>query len=83
MKWYVLQLRVNLLKCSEELDFFINFLPYSFRLIGPQTKQRYIHSWSVKIGLKKQFHEPLSSFSISGLIKFRFLTKQPHILKVS
>ncbi len=33
-----------------ELDFFI-FLPYSFRLIGPQTKQGYIHPWSVKIGL--------------------------------
>jgi hypothetical protein len=26
---------------------------YSFRLIGPQTKQGYIHRWSVKIGFKK------------------------------
>ncbi len=34
-----------------ELDFFQIVLPYSFRLIGPQTKQGYIHPWSVKIGL--------------------------------
>jgi hypothetical protein len=35
---------VNLLKCSEDPRgktwFFINFLPYSFRLIGSQTKKR-------------------------------------------
>jgi hypothetical protein len=34
-----------------ELDFSKNFLPYSFRLIRPLTKQGYIHPWSVKIGL--------------------------------
>jgi hypothetical protein len=37
-----------------EPDFFQIVLPYSFRLIGPQTKQGYIHPWSVKIGLKEQ-----------------------------
>jgi hypothetical protein len=57
MKWYVLQLCVNLLKCSEDprggrTCFFLQiFLPYSFRLIGPQTKQGYIHPLSVKVGL--------------------------------
>ncbi len=38
-----------------ELDFFSNFLPYSFRLIGAQTKQSQIHPWWVKIGLKLTF----------------------------
>jgi hypothetical protein len=28
-----------------ELDFFQIFLPYSFRLIGAQTKQSQIHPW--------------------------------------
>jgi hypothetical protein len=50
MKWYVLQLCVK--THGVELDFFLIFLPYSFRLIGPQTRQGYIHPWSVKIGLR-------------------------------
>jgi hypothetical protein len=36
-----------------ELEFFQIFLPYSFRLIGSQTKQGNMHPWSVKTGLKK------------------------------
>ena len=32
-------------------DFFEIFLPYSFRLIGPQTKQVNMHPCSAKIGL--------------------------------
>ncbi len=36
-----------------ELDFFQIFLPYSFRLIGPQTKHSQIQPWWVKIGLKE------------------------------
>ncbi len=72
MKWYVLQLCVNLLKCSEDPRgrtlFFQIFLPYSFRLIGPQTKQGYIHPWSVKIGL------------ISNLVK-KLETYLPHKVK--
>ncbi len=56
MKWYILHLCMNLLNVQKshvvELDFFQLFLLYSFRLIGPQTKQGYIHPWSVKIGLK-------------------------------
>ncbi len=35
-----------------ELDFFQIFLPYSFRLIGPQTKHSQIQPWWVKIELK-------------------------------
>jgi hypothetical protein len=35
-----------------ELDFFEIFLPYSFRLIGPQTKQGNMHPCSAKIGLR-------------------------------
>ena len=46
---------MNLLKCSEDPRgrtwFFQIFLPYSFRLIGAQTKQSLIHPWWVKIGL--------------------------------
>ncbi len=34
-----------------ELDFFQIFLPYSFRLIGPQTKQGCMHPCSAEIGL--------------------------------
>jgi hypothetical protein len=30
---------------EEELDFFQIFLPYSFRLIGPQTKHSQIQPW--------------------------------------
>ncbi len=37
-----------------ELDFFQIVLPYSFRLIGPQTKQGNMHPWWVKIGLKSR-----------------------------
>jgi len=33
-----------------ELEIFQIFLPYSFRLIGSQTKQGNMHPWWVKIG---------------------------------
>ncbi len=45
----------------EELEFFEIFLPYSFRLIGPQTKQGNMHPWSAKIGLKFGFR-PVAKF---------------------
>jgi hypothetical protein len=39
-----------------ELEVLQIFLPYSFRLIGPQTKQGNMHPWSVKIGLRHHDH---------------------------
>jgi hypothetical protein len=58
-----------------ELDFFEIFLPYSFRLIGPQTKQVNMHPCSPKIGLNFLFagfwtlgKQPLAAFS--GLVTF-------------
>jgi hypothetical protein len=54
-----------------ELDFLEIFLPYSFRLIGPQTKQVNIHPCSAKIGLNFLFagfwtlgKQPLAAFSV-------------------
>jgi hypothetical protein len=60
-----------------ELDFFQIFLPYSFRLIGPQTKHSQIQPWWVKIGLKVHKHEIILNFfwpksnSYMPLVNFR------------
>ena len=40
-----------------ELNFFQIFLPYSFRLIGPQTKHSQIQPWWVKIGLNQKYFQ--------------------------
>ncbi len=43
-----------------ELEFFQIFLPYSFRLIGPQTKQGCMPPCSAEIGLEVPKRENFS-----------------------
>jgi hypothetical protein len=59
-----------------ETEFFRIFLPYSFRLIGPQTKQGNMHPWSVKIGLR------ISEMTLSNQCHFPgfFLPPESHLV---
>jgi hypothetical protein len=50
-----------------ELEFLLLFLPYSFKLIGPQTKQGNMHPCSAKIGLKVVCAPPPTSESTESL----------------
>jgi hypothetical protein len=59
-----------------ELEFFQIFLPYSFRLIGPQTKQGCMHPCTAEIGLILHYKSPSSlvpykvlynEYSVNGL----------------
>ncbi len=66
-----------------ELDFLKNFLPYSFRLIGTQTKQGYIHPWSVKIGLNMDVVNDLSMFGSTDGVTFYLQGIRKCLLKSS
>jgi len=55
-----------------ELDFYQIFLPYTFRLIGPQTKHSQIQPWWVKIGLRLRCWCPL--FIINNELTFSYVT---------
>jgi hypothetical protein len=59
-----------------EIEFFRIFLPYSFRLIGPQTKKGNMHPWSVKIGLR------ISEMTLSNQSHFPgfFLPPESHLV---